>query len=56
MGWNKSVYANHDAVIQCDTVLDTSTKEYEFQFREAYLISISRAHFKILIFTEIALV
>lgn len=55
MGWNKSVYASHDAVIQCDTALDTSTQEYEFQFREANLISISSAPFKILIFTEVAL-
>lgn len=49
MGWSKSAYASHDAVIQCDTALDTSTQDYEFQVREANLISISKAYFKILI-------
>ncbi|XP_074998325.1 acyl-coenzyme A thioesterase 13 isoform X2 [Calonectris borealis] len=39
MGWNKSVYASDDAVIQCDTALDTYTQEYEFQFREMKLLS-----------------
>ncbi|XP_076186230.1 acyl-coenzyme A thioesterase 13 isoform X3 [Aptenodytes patagonicus] len=33
MGWNNSVYSSHDAVIQCDTALDTSTQEYEFQMK-----------------------
>lgn len=56
MGWNKSLYASHGAVIQCDTTLDTSAKEYEFQLRDTNLISIASAPFKILIFTEIALV
>lgn len=56
MGWNKSICASHNAVIQCVTALDTSTQEYEFPFRKANLISISRACFKILIVTEVALV
>ncbi|XP_064909063.1 acyl-coenzyme A thioesterase 13 isoform X1 [Columba livia] len=33
MGWSKSAYASHDAVIQCDTALDTSTQDYEFQVK-----------------------
>lgn len=56
MGWNKSLYINHGAVIQHDTTSDTSDKEYEFQFRETNLISIFSAPVKILIFTEVALV
>ncbi|XP_071411048.1 acyl-coenzyme A thioesterase 13 [Pithys albifrons albifrons] len=39
MSWNKTVYAYNGAVTQCDTILDTSVQEYEFQTREMKLVS-----------------